>query len=98
MLSVLWVLSDQWAQVSVWRSLVFDGASLGHEAAPLGKGGQAEQFVGGPIDEVALGIEVIVDVGMDGAFSPMRTCLSLAEAVLCVRGSGCEQLLVGQAG
>ena len=45
---------------------IFDRRGSGHEAAPLGQGGRAERFVGRSIDEVAFGIEVIVDVGMDG--------------------------------
>ena len=58
------VLSDQCAQVSVWPIPVFDRRGSGHEAAPLGQGGRTERFGGGSIDEVTLGVEVIVDVGV----------------------------------
>ena len=60
------VLSDQCAQISVSRILVFDHGSSGHEAAPLGQGSRAEQLLGRSIDEVAIGIEVVLDVGVDG--------------------------------
>ena len=60
------VLSDECAQISVLRRSVFDRGSSDHEAAPLGQGGRAERFVGRSIDEVAFGIEVVLDVGVDG--------------------------------
>ena len=60
------VLSDECAQISVSRILVFDHCTSGHEAAPLGQGDRAEELVGWSIDEVAFGIEVVLNVGVDG--------------------------------
>ena len=59
------VLSDQCAQISVSRISVFAHCRSGHKAAPLGQRGRTEHLVGRSIDEVAFGIEVIVDVGVD---------------------------------
>lgn len=42
------------------------GRCLPHEVLPLGQGSRAAGLVGLSIDEVAFGVEVIVDVGMDG--------------------------------
>ena len=38
-LTLGWVLSDQYAQISVSRISVFDRHVSGHEAAPLGQRG-----------------------------------------------------------
>ena len=65
MLAQRGVLSDQYAQISISRISVFDRRGSGHEAAPLGQCGRAEELVGRPINEVTFGIEVIVDVGVD---------------------------------
>ena len=59
------MLSDQYAQISVSRRPVFDRRGSGHEAAPLGEGGRAEHLVGWSIDEVAFGVEVIVEALSD---------------------------------
>ena len=38
---------------------------LAHELLPLDQGGRAETLVGCSINEVALGVEVVVDVGVN---------------------------------
>ena len=42
-----------------------NGESLGHKGLPLGQGSRAAKLVGVSIGEMALGVEVVVDVGMD---------------------------------
>lgn len=53
-------------------------AGLGNEVLPLDQGGRASLLERWSIDEVAFGIEMIVDIGVEG--SELLQCLRLSES------------------
>ena len=59
------VLSVQSQLVSNRRNGTYLAEDLGHERLPLGQGDRAAGFVGLSVYEVAVLVEVIVNVGMD---------------------------------
>ena len=61
------VLSVGCELVSTGRSAILKLSSSDHKQLPLGQGGRAAKFEGLTIDQVAFGIEMVVQGGMDGS-------------------------------
>ena len=63
--TLLGVLSVGCELVSAGRSAAWEGQISGHEALPLGQRDRAAKLESLAVDEVAFGIEMIVQGGMD---------------------------------